>query len=107
MANAIQKIDDMEIEIQTAFLNSVDFHSESSLQTNEILNALPPKKLSKLKKMLAGVSYDLDRIASKIDSVRSLGENIVKIEKKRLSNAIVLHMEQIDKYVDMYIGEKL
>lgn len=99
----IRKIDKIQIIIETAKLNTVDHDSQpiTFTQTKDIIQNLPPVSLSKIKKDVGMVSHDLDCIAADIDSVRSLGNDEVKQQKKRLSSSVVTLMKRIDEYMDL------
>ena len=100
--SAISNLDEIDVIIQTAILNSVsDSSTPSTSQKKEILTALPPKTLSKLKTKISMVSHDLDGIAANIDSVRSSGNIEVKARKKRLSSLAVSLMKRADEFVDL------
>lgn len=99
----VRKIDKVQVTVQTAFLNSVDTgtQSPSIIEKKEMLNALPPKSFSNLKKQIGMVSHELDRIAADIDSVRSDGNSEIKSKKKRLSSLAVSLMKRVDEYMDL------
>ena len=96
-ANAVpremNRLEQVEIAIETARLNSVDGSDD------QILEQYP-----QIKKDLSMVSYRLDKVAAEVDSVQSHGNVEVKRRKKYLSNKLVCMMERADSLIALCGG---
>ena len=96
-ANAVpremNRLEQVEISIETARLNSVDGSDD------QILEQYP-----QIKKDLSMVSYRLDKVAAEVDSVQSHGNVEVKRRKKCLSNKLVGMTERADSLIALCGG---
>lgn len=86
----------IETSFDRAKLDSVD-DDQSQVKKQEWNNAHP----GNLEKDITKLSYDLDKLAAKIDSVRPIHTDI-KTRKKLLSNRVVRVMERVDVLLGLY-----
>ena len=93
MPREMNRLEQVEISIETARLNSVDGSDD------QILEQYP-----QIKKDLSMVSYRLDKVAAEVDSVQSHGNVEVKRRKKYLSNKLVCMMERADSLIALCGG---
>ena len=101
MTKCDPQLERIEMLVQRALLESVDgpaLHdlSEASDSSKEEIHKQIFKQNPELRKDIGFFSTKLDRLAARIDSVLSHGDDEVKIRKKLLSNKAVLMMDGLD-----------
>ena len=104
-------MDRLEEAYERAKLDSVDGSSNVTLvglwETHVINSYKKPKNSMSLEKLLAKVSYNLDKYAAQVDAVPSKKHKDLKPRKKDISNQIVQLMQRADVYLELYKGGRV
>ena len=95
------RLEQIEVTIETAKLNSVDGPSGKSSQVEgkEIRDSNILEQSPRLKKDLSTLSDRLDKLAAKVDSVRSRNDPQLKNRKKCLSSELVSFADRCDSII--------
>jgi len=104
MSKSGEQLEQIEILIERARLESVDGSNNTSAEDDEQLNSEEAKKRffqqnPELRTRIAIFSNKLDTLAAMIDSTKSHSDDEVKRRKKYLSNCIVALMTELDRMV--------
>ena len=104
-------MDRLEEAYERAKLDSVDGSSNVTLvglwDIHVINSYKKPKNSMSLEKLLAKVSYNLDKYAAQVDAVPSKKHKDLKPRKKDISNQIVQLMQRADVYLELYKGGRV
>lgn len=106
-----RSLDRLEEAYERAKLDSIDGSSNTTLvglwDTSVIRSYKKAKNAMTLEKLLAKVSYNLDKYAAQVDAVPSKKHSNLKPRKKDLSNQIVQLMQRADVYLELYKGGRV
>lgn len=95
--------DDVDVDVRTAFLNEVDSNDGDEASETRTLSALSPASLSGLKRRVATLDHELDRVTADVDSVRAHDVEELRRRKKRLSTLVVAQMRRVDQFVKLCV----
>jgi len=98
MAKSVQELEQIEVSVERIRLESVD---------DEIMNSTPSdmenssifQQNPELRTQIGIFSNNLDKLAAKIDSIKSHSDEEVKQRKKCMSNGIVKLMNDLDTMI--------
>lgn len=99
MAKSEQELEQIEVSVERIRLESVDDEIMNSTPSEDTENSSIFQQNPELRTQIGIFSNNLDKLAAKIDSIKSHSDEEVKQRKKCMSNGIVKLMNDLDTMI--------